>query len=901
MNLEELKEISLTVRKSAREGEKWLLDNESSAGPQEVVRKRLRRSARFLKTYADAAGSKAGVAVFGPSQAGKSTLISALAKGPTGSLRVDFGAEVLDYMLSINPEGGNETTGLVTRFSLDHPAESPDPAKPVCLKLFSEADIIKILANTYFGEAKGAVRVQPDDIKKILDDLSKKPPAKSTLTLDDMEDLAEYVRGISEVYASGPVLEAHFWPRAAELAVRLSLTDRVSLFSCLWGNLDQFNSLYVKLFKALEQLGHQETAFSGLNALYQPELAADSRKNSVLHVDRLMGLLDDGGDTVEVVSLKGQRASLTRPVLSALIAEIHVKVVEKPGRFMDYADILDFPGYRAREKLSDITEEMKNPEVLKKCFLRGKVAYLFERYCARHEITAMLLCIGDSVQNNPDLPAVIDHWLKDTHGELPEDRYGKPVCLFLVLTKFDRMLEKGTGSSDPVTRWDNRYNASFLQFFSNHSWPKEWTKKGSDVRPFNNIYWLLNLGFADGFFNIEKSPGESGEIKCSGVRDDQAGWVENIRQGYLDSETTKKHVREPEAAWEAIAAGSDGGVSYIVQNLTPILETDLKLSQLVHLTAAEAQSVERTLKEFYQGGDKEEEKKIKEAWFKKMAVCLTELQTKRVRLGLFLRSVILSDDDCHTVFSRSFSGRELESMDYEGKSPEAAQESRPVLDDLESFLFGSEPAAGAEPAGPVPAPSPARITGDSAYRYRRRVENAWQARLDDVQNDPKLLRYYGFPRDVLQQLLAELVQGAKRLSVMDTIESQLREALSYSNVNPERLLWKQSRLASAYLSDYVSFLGLSPYHLSEQERTVRVLGREALLFALPKVPAEVPELPEIQASYDLLYFQDWLRALYRLMIQNVEFAEKNYDIEENARLGRIIGADLKALAVLGQG
>ncbi|MDR1607977.1 MAG: putative virulence factor [Deltaproteobacteria bacterium] len=887
--LDDLKNTCLSVRQSALAGEKWLIDNVSSVGSQEALRKSLRRSARLLNSCARAADSKTGVAVFGPSQAGKSTLISALAKGPSGSLKVDFGPNaILDYMLHINPEGGNETTGLVTRFSLDRSIEPPDPALPVCLRLFNEIDIVKILANTFFGEAKGAVKLEPETIQKTLDTLSSRAPVRNGISLDDMEDLSEYVKSVSGEYASGSLLESHFWPRAIGLGQRLNLTDRAILFGFLWGNLTEFTQLYLNLLKALDQLGSEEIAFCGLNALYEPELNADSRKNSVLHVDRLLGLLsEEGGDAVTVKSFGGRIATLTRPILSALIAEIHVKMVEKPGPFMDYADILDFPGYRARMKLTDIANDIKNPEILKNCFLRGKVAYLFERYCARHEITAMLLCVADSVQNNPDLPTVINKWIKSAHGETPEDRFGQPICLFMVLTKFDRILERGVGASDLTTRWDNRYNASFLQFFSAHEWPLTWSKNGSAVYPFNNIFWLMNLGFADAFFKIERDA-TTGSIRSLGLRDDQIKWVDEVHAGYMASRSTAKHVQDSEAAWRAIINGSDGGASYIVEKLTPILATELKLGQLTNLALTESRLIEDGLKSYYQGGDKEEERKIKEDLFKKLASYLAKL-AKKFRFGFFLKSIILSDDDCHSIFSQSFSENEFEVEETALDAPIAP------LDDIESILF-----LGESQSSPDVAPkAPVVRSDDFASRYRRRLETAWQARLGEYLSEAKFLRYYGFTRDIFQQLISELVQGAKRLGVMDEIETKLRQALSYSNVNPERLLWKQSRLASTFLADFVNFLGLSPSRLTDEQRTVQILGRQTLLFARPDEPGDNPDLPEIQVDFDQLYFQDWLRAFYRLAIQNVDFAEKNYDIEANTRLGQIISSNRAAQGELG--
>ncbi|MDR1920552.1 MAG: putative virulence factor, partial [Candidatus Adiutrix sp.] len=606
-----LKEQCLKLRAAAGEGEKWLADNSAHISNAENLRKRLRRAGRRLKSYAEAAGHKMGLAVFGPSQSGKSTLISNLGRGPDGSLNVRFGGEVLDFLTQVNPTGGNETTGLVTRFSLEPTPASPDAAHPVCLKLFSETDIVKILANTYFAEAKGALLISEEEMLAGLKALAARPAADSRLTLDDMEDLAEYVKNISETSAYGDLLERVYWGRAVDLGSRLDFDGRAALFSYLWGKVDEFTAIYKRLYKTLELLRFNETVFCELSALNEGGNEKEGglgRKNSILHVDRLLGLLDDqAGETVSVVSRDGAKAALTRPVLSALTAEVHVQILEKTGDFMDKADLLDFPGYRSREKLTDIAEEIKKPETLKKCFLRGKVAYLFERCSARKEISAMLLCIGDSVQNNPDLPGMIDQWLREAHGQNAAERAGKKPSLFLVLTKFDATFEQGAGGADAMTRWETRYKASFLQFFGSYSWPAEWGMEDGRPAPFKNLFWLLNLHFGKSILEVETLDGDRDWYKAKRVLPARAVETQQLYEGYMEAPGTKKHFAEPRAAWEAVLGAEDGGVAYIANKLNPVLSVDLKSRQLTALAAAEAGVIEGALRDFYQGGDKDEE------------------------------------------------------------------------------------------------------------------------------------------------------------------------------------------------------------------------------------------------------------------------------------------------------
>ena len=84
-----------------------------------------RRGARLR----EAAQRPMCVAVFGASQAGKSYLVSRLAAPPGGRLAARFGDRTLDFLKDINPPGGQEATGLVTRFTM-HPQPSP-PGAPV--------------------------------------------------------------------------------------------------------------------------------------------------------------------------------------------------------------------------------------------------------------------------------------------------------------------------------------------------------------------------------------------------------------------------------------------------------------------------------------------------------------------------------------------------------------------------------------------------------------------------------------------------------------------------------------------------------------------------------------------------------------------------------------------------
>ena len=113
---------------------------------------------------------------------------------------------------------------------------------------------------------------------------------------------------------------------------------------------------------------------------------------------------------------------MTRPILTALVAEMHVAMRERPWDFFDHTDLLDFPGARSREHHPDIRKHFRKEGTLEGLFLRGKVAYLFDRYNAEQELTGMLLCIAPSNQEVRTLPAMIKEWIDLTHGADPAAR-----------------------------------------------------------------------------------------------------------------------------------------------------------------------------------------------------------------------------------------------------------------------------------------------------------------------------------------------------------------------------------------------------------------------------------------------------------------------------------------------
>lgn len=155
MTSEPLPIAAARLGRAAQEARAWVQEvaatAQSVANQSHALITTTRRAETLARKVAGTAARRPCVGVFGPSQAGKSYLVSTLARRPGGTLTCNFAGESKDFLRDINPPGDRESTGLVTRFTVA-PAALAASAYPVELRLLSETDIVKILANAYFSD-----------------------------------------------------------------------------------------------------------------------------------------------------------------------------------------------------------------------------------------------------------------------------------------------------------------------------------------------------------------------------------------------------------------------------------------------------------------------------------------------------------------------------------------------------------------------------------------------------------------------------------------------------------------------------------------------------------------------------------------------------------------------------
>jgi hypothetical protein len=834
----------------------------------------LRRNARRARRLSLAAENKMAVSVFGPSQAGKSFLVSVLARPQDGKLVADYGSHEgqLDYISQINPEGEGESTGVVTRFTMSRPA---CPAGfPVTLRLLGEADVIRILINSFFmdGDENAETPPRSEDIDALFSRLaSKRSDPIAGLDEDDLWDVRDYVEQNFRSRAYAAALQG-YWAEAAALAPRLSVADRGQLFSVLWGSHAPLTALYTKLASARQGLGAASVVHVGLDALVP-------RETSIIDVKTLRDLTSSDDATLMLALGDGQRKTIPRALLCALTAELVLPMRERPWDMFEHTDLLDFPGTRNRFK-DPLAVTLREPEKnIPELLLRGKVAYLFDRYVADQEITAMLLCIPDSNMEAIDLPRLVEDWISLTHGATPEDRLQADCILFFVLTKFDKHLGESAADGGAATRFQRRMEASFEKFWRHaESWPRQWT---SD-QPFRNCFWLRNPNFyVPGLIEYDEAKREIGIVQSQRSR------LQDLRDGFLNAEAVQTHFAEPAAAWDAAMALNDGGISYMVEALLGVCRPEVKLRQIETQLQIEIREIASRIDRFYIASDVETRLAEKRAAADQIIDAL-EAVLLRHSFGALHRALTVSGDAItdrivrvpqNTVISAA-AGRGADV----GSSPAAAAPSARVRPGRGS---PATPQTSASEGGTTLEPE-VRILTREAFQAETALE-VWLAAMRRFAEDPQLERRYGMSAETAQTFVSEIAHAARRRGLRTRMVDMLKQAAANFAFSGQQQAAPASIICAEIINRFVEDFDARRLPDAERPQVVAADGTSSLAFADRKAVFDASEVPHEPLPYADRRWTDWTHALFSMFEANaLDMDGTKMDIEQNMKLGELL-------------
>lgn len=894
LSSEELAEAARNVSAAARDALAWTADPANAAiigERRSVVERELQRSVLRANRLAAAARRPPAVAFFGPSQVGKSHLIEVLSRraGATATL-LDFpGIPPVDYIAQINPDRGDEATGLVSRFTLRR-YEAPHEF-PVALQLLSVADVIKILANSYYFEGAPNEYEEFPSLEQIGAHIklleARARGGGSGIVQEDVWDIAEYLGR----YVAGSELTKRletFWPDFAAIAPRLSIPDAAQLWSLLWGRHDPLTALFRRLVDALANLDFTPEIFCSLDAF---DLTRNDPR-SILDVNSLLDIARADAPTMRVSTRDAKVVELARPVVAALTAEVHCTLTEKPPwAFFEHTDLLDFPGYRSRGLgAPGLAHHLQRdlPVMLKEIILRGKVEYLFQRYTAEQDITAMLLCMKYSVSNVNTLTDAVARWVASTHGQSPQDRRAKPSLLFFVFTMCDVHFDQKP-SDDSLglgARFDGRIKASLTDPFgkASESWVNQWLPNA----PFTNCFLMRKPNLDSTFLALEDETRRE-----LGILPNKARFVRDLADAFAAESAVRRHFQDPEQAFAALLRLNDGGARYIAEHLEAVLRPDVKATQVHDQLEQVRRRVVNAVAPFHTPTDIEKRVAQQERVARRAVADLHGGSVEYFRFGLFLRGLMIDPADLSDRLYEALMRR----PDLPGTR--VVPSTTPSLPSAGAFgtrgialPFLVDP----EPAGPapihdcmeVPRAETSLLPRSGAEALARSAMRIWLEHLDRLANDELFCRDAVVSAATVREIVAEIGKAASRQDLLRTLVADIARLRHIERLD-ERLA-KATVALEHRLNQFVADLGYGLVPEAERPSVPRGAVQRAVFAAKP-LNWDVSGFGSEPRPFRTEYIGDWLTAAYQLFQDNARHeAGGGRDAEQNARLGRILAA-----------
>lgn len=857
----------------AREALAWLADNDKLVGPARPgLERQLKRAVVEANRLGVAAVRPMSAAVFGPSQAGKSFLIGKFITPSGQSARVVFGGEGdrthLDFLTEVNPQGGKETTGLVTRFSVA-PLPTP-PGFPVVLRLLRNIDLIKILANSFLFDLSGTYDLREtlsqQWVAQLIESLESAAGAETRgLSFEDVLELREYAQDClpSHPFVQLPELAEAYWPALERLAPRLSGAARTRALSPLWGRIPEFDGLYVELSEALERLNYARTAYAPLSAI------KDTAKG-VLHVDRIYELSRSDGPGAEMVAVAtdaGPGVTLRKSVITALTSELRVTLDRAPWPFLEHTDLLDFPGARSRE---DSTPEKylrrkdlgaQDRPAREYCFLRGKVAVLFDNYVADLDLNTMMLCVPDGNLETRKLPALVEGWVAKTHGPRPDDRIDRPISLLFCMTKCDRLFDLSAGAT-LAQSIANRFDVNLKEF---SSWMKEW-RPGE---PFRQIFMLRNPKAVEqqSLFRYDGAAMEGVVRTESALSDDLTTRIlPSFRKALSDNPLARVHVADLDDKIDALLSLNDGGVAALAEALAPLSQPELKYGQIKPQATVLANELSMMLRRYY-----DEDDIVTRVETRRARAVAAFLAATRAPLGLLLQTLFIDEPPLRQVY--------FDVMRQDHRADDAP----PARHDDHAGGFDLS-VLGVDAAAPQAAAPPPRRTYGVAALER------WVGGLMAKAVDNHTPQRFGLTPEHYQVLVEELDVGARRLGLAQRIDAEVDQILNLHQPPPVAAA-TVALAASLIVNDYISDAGRALTARSGDE-TLATAAAKLILTPQMLAVGQFPQLPDDKPAIDALRREPptaWVKAFISLTVENASSsAGVLVDPVQNARLGGVL-------------
>ncbi len=916
--IQQLTQLCDTIIRTIPQASDWV--NLYKIVPQENklgLNKQLAKYRRDTQRYRTALLKRPAVAIFGQSQVGKSYLVSNLVKPPEAEDLDIVGTnpqERIDFIEKINPPGdGKEATGIVSRFTV---AYEFNTAHPYLLKLLSQADVLRVIANGYFSDLMNYSDdsyINAETYKMALNQLRglKTGQIFPGFSEDEVYDVKEYIQlNFKNHHIADGMLP--FWDDLAEIVPYLPSNQRWKAFDVFWSKRNFFTELFNKLSAGIENLNFASEVECGIEA-------TPDKFKTIIDVERLRELFKpETARSIPVYLSGGQSVQTDMSVLSALTAEIVLRleksISQHPQRaFLQYADVLDFPGARSREKTPESTFLQNNNIEKLQLFLRGKIAFLFDRYNFNHEISTLLYCHDNTPQNVKTIPHLLYDWIQRTHGGSPDERSeretrlasivsGTPVDklnpLLFVLTKFNFELskrEKSAAGHDG--KWASRLWENFHDFMSQpltDKWPGKWTTREAN---FKNSFLLRdpNPKFAMGVY--EQTP--EGKEKLSESYMEQ---LEQIKQSFMNNQYVHKHFRDPQKAWEeATGPEKTGGINYIVEYLTPTCNPKIRTERLKMLIEQSKQNVLSAFENYVDSGDLASKLRKAKMNGAKVFLAMMNWVKESNGFGYFLDQLTLQENEAWEVYWNFQSAPPIVNDSGKANTDEqsittfkqylkeigitfdASKEFQWHIDQLKQ-LFGIDSdddmievieESGIKIRDILEGRVEDKIKTE-AELYAERLIEYWYSKVISLKNNPHITGR-GLNQDVVMQVCSTLERSKERVNLKKILTNRLSDEIENFGVsNPNYDI--VSHISVATINDFVN---TASWKFVDETIADYPKIMDVPIFSKAGVTPPAREALRMDIDYPGMFlFNQWNTGIRESFTANVLFEEKAGNAED---------------------
>lgn len=541
---------------------------------------------RTAQTINNSVKKRPSIAIFGQSQVGKSYLIQNLTK-PENSrflqINVCDAHEDVNFLTAMNPDGGRESTGLVTRFTTS--TQDNDNDHPFKIEIFGQLDIAAILLNSYWSDLKDyddETGNLIEESRELLNNISS--GIYQDISEDDTYYFCQYIwENFKDVYLIKEYKKVNLFHELQQKLHKIAPQQRWQILEVFWGKNKFITDLFKFLTDEIIKLQFQRELRINFDAL-------SPNSTTILDVERIKELYsDDPSKNVSVKLTNGNVLSCERSVISILTKEVQLRLAnnfenDEQRSFLNFSDVLDFPGSKSREKIPLSVFNCNDTNQKLQLLIRGKVSYLFDIYTNNLGVSTLLYCMDDNPPEEKEAPHRLYKWVRKYVGENPLDREetirrtlnvfsneGIEVenvsPLFVILTKFNQELNKvipgkETSIETHDSKWFARIQENFVNFMMRpveDKWLNHWIGENNT---FKHVFPVRDPMYSQATFS-----GYEIEQKEKEVRPERVEAMKSMKISFLGSEIVTKHMIDTKGTWSEISSPNGSGIMNLSKHL----------------------------------------------------------------------------------------------------------------------------------------------------------------------------------------------------------------------------------------------------------------------------------------------------------------------------------------------